>query len=61
MKVFGVERVLAVRGVVFADVERVEDSIDALHVRNIATKSDYGGIVKRTKTLYIREPGERAI
>lgn len=60
MQVLGVEG-MAGRGVVFGDIEGIEEAVEILHVRDIAADADNGFGVEGTETLYVCETGEGTV
>lgn len=60
MYVLGVEG-MALAGVVFADVEGLKESVEVLHVGDVTTEADDGGVGENTETLDVGEAGEGAV
>jgi hypothetical protein len=60
VEVLGVQRVFR-RGVVLADVERVEQAVDVLHVGHVAAEAYDDLIVELPQALDVGEAGERSI
>lgn len=48
-------------GVVLADIDRFEESVDVLHVGDVAAESDDGIRTEDAETLDVCESGERAV
>ena len=61
VQVLCVEAVLAIGGVVFADVERREHAVDVLHVGDVAAETDDGGVGEGAETFYVGEAGQGAV
>lgn len=59
-------QVLSVEGVAggavgFFDVERVEETVEVLHVGDVTAKTNYGGVGESAETLDVCEAGEGAV
>lgn len=60
MQVLSIECV-AVAGVVFADVERLQQSVEVLHVRDVAAEADDGAVGEGAETFDVGKAGEGAV
>lgn len=60
MQVFGVESV-SCGAVGFFDVEAVEETVEVLHIGDIATETDDRGRSKLTETLDVCEAGQGTV
>lgn len=60
MQILGVEAE-ASRGVVFSDVEGVEEAVEILHVRDVAANANDRFGVERPQALYVFESGEGTV
>lgn len=60
MQVFGVEG-RAGGAVGFFDVETVEQAVEVLHVGDVATETDDGGVCEGAETLHICEASEGTV
>ena len=46
---------------VFGDIETIENSIDVLHIADIASKPDYGAITECADSVDVDEAGKRTV
>ena len=60
MEVLGIQCVTR-RGVVLGDVERGKETVEVLHVRDVAAEADDGGTREDAQALDVGEAGEGAV
>lgn len=60
VQVLGIEHV-AVAGIVLADIDGFEESVDVLHVGDITAETDDGVLAKYAETLDVCETGEGSV